>query len=111
MTTYIYGASDDLVEFEGDFREEFYLKEGDKSYFHLSDPETGDSMYVYAEYSPMGWLLGVVQPPDDEDRAILPWDVSFDSEFSGSRYSITLVIETPEHVVVIEVDSHGSELG
>lgn len=109
MTTYIYGASDDLVEFEGDFREEFYLRDLEKSYFRITDtdnPEVG--IYVQAEFSPFGWTFGVALL--EEENTPLPWEIWFDSEFKGSSYSPTLAIETPENITVTEVDRRGEAL-
>lgn len=37
MTTYVYGASDDLIELEGDLYEEFGLPDSDPYYLAFSD--------------------------------------------------------------------------
>lgn len=61
MRVLVYGASDDLVEIDGDLQEEFYLPGGDETEVVLTAPD-GTSMAVevgFCTANPDGWHLRV----------------------------------------------------
>lgn len=105
MTIYIYGASDDLVEFEGDFREEYNTY--DHGYFHIKD-EQGEGVRVEAHYGENGtWLIGAA--PLDEDVP-MPWNIGYafpDEVRYSNTYSAILRIDAPEGVTVTQVNKNG----
>lgn len=64
----IYGASDDLVEFDGAIYGEACLGEGDRSKITLKAPD-GTKVRLVAEFcgsaNPDGWLVRVTENPCD----------------------------------------------
>lgn len=84
-----YGASDDLVEVEGDFREEYNVYGDGPSTFVV-----GGLVRVYAIYGRGGtWAFGVGQV--DEDVPIpADWKISL-SQDPDTAYSVRLAIEAP----------------
>lgn len=76
-TITIYGASDDLVEIEGDISEEYYLGKNNARSVRVSDPETGVSMLVTARFHDQyEWLLAVSNDPASSTVQCPDWLVS-----------------------------------
>ncbi|MGI6878801.1 hypothetical protein [Microbacterium sp. gxy059] len=94
----IYGASDDLVEIEGEFREEFSAYNGWRG--RVTAPD-GDALIITAEYGkPRGeaeWTLGV------ENAGTWPsWPIYF-SERPDRDDDPAIVIDVPAGTIVEEV--------
>lgn len=73
--TYVYGASDDLIEIEGELREEFYLQnddEGDLLAFStgvvLRVRYDDDGIWRVTPLAGSSRLEHVIAPTDDEDN-------------------------------------------
>ena len=95
-TITIYGASDDLVEVEGEFEEEFTAYNGWRG--RVVAP-SGQNLIVTAEYSKTGgdyWTLGV------ETTGTWPaWDIQFaEAPHEGTP---ALIIEVPAGTIVEEI--------
>ena len=95
----IYGASDDLVEVEGEFREEFSAYNGWRGRVVAPD---GDALIVTAEYSKPGadaeWTLGV------ENSGTWPdWEIHF-GERPDREGDPAIRILVPVGTVVEEVE-------
>lgn len=97
-----YGASDDLVEFEGYIEEEFYFNVPNKEKWegYLLAPD-GAKLYLSAEFdSSEGWVLStrhIASPPSS-------WHVRFD-ERPGHAYDPAILITVPSGTVLKEVTS------
>lgn len=97
----IYGASDDLVEFDGAIYDEFPADRHGRCSRVLAAPD-GGRLRVFAAYLPTeGWAVGVA-PVDNEDGPPIPdWQCVLrcprDSE---TAYSAVLVIDVPDGTVV-----------
>lgn len=95
----IYGASDDLVEFEvleGDGRnEEYYLSASGKGTYVVEDDQ-GRSMIIYAQYGKNGWELHLSNNPeagaDGEKGYADEWDVKFMRRPDGSEPDPAIMI-------------------
>lgn len=94
-----YGASDDLVEFEGAISEEFDAYEGWKG--ELVAPD-GDSLILNAQYckpgSPSEWTLWV------ENSATYPaWPIRF-GERPDCEGDPAIIINVPEGTTIKEIN-------
>jgi hypothetical protein len=114
----IYGASDDLIEVEGDFREEYYLTEDDASHLritHADHPEIG--LIVKAFYSRFGWIFGVSglwqEGEEGEILKDIPWGVKIQTgdpnDVGVSTYSTRVEIDCPPEIVVEYIDPSRDE--
>lgn len=97
----IYGASDDLVEVEGEFSEEFSAYNGWRG--RVIAPN-GQHLIVTAEYSKTGddyWTLGV------ENTGTWPaWPIQFaEAPHEGDP---AIIIEVPAGTVVEEIEEAGA---
>ena len=84
-----YGASDDLVEFEGGVDEEFDLPFGSKWRGLLVAPN-GEQISLTAKFGRQGWELGVIATEDGYPS----WPITF-SERPGSGGDPAIVIDAP----------------
>lgn len=96
----IYGASDDLVEIEGVFREEF------NAYGHWQGmvmAPSGDALVVTAEFGASGlyradWTLGV------ENTGTWPsWPIRF-GERPDREGDPAIIIDVPAGTIVVELN-------
>jgi hypothetical protein len=96
-----YGASDDLIEVEGVFREEYTLPRGDYGDFLVSrDDGQGqvEGCRVRVRYTDIGtWGVEVSMM---EDGFLLPWPVRFGTPPHSSEYSVALILNVPDDVRV-----------
>jgi hypothetical protein len=110
----IYGASDDLIEVEGDFSEEYYLDEDDASHLritHADHPEIG--LIVKPYFSHFGWIFGIsgLWQEGEEGEVLnpIPWGVKIQTgDPNGLRiptYSTRVEIDCPPEIVVEFFDS------
>lgn len=97
-TLRIYGASDDLVEVEGEFEEEFTAYSGWRG---LVVAPGGDSLIVHAEYSRDGedyWTLGV------ENTGTWPsWLIQF-GDRTDREGDPAIIIDVPAGTIVKEIE-------
>ena len=95
MSITIYGASDDLVEVEGDIRDEFDCLKGWAG--RLIAPD-GDSLIIRAEYLGRGetdWLLSI------ENTGTYPaWPIRF-GERPDRQGDPALIIDAPAGTVLV----------
>lgn len=85
----IYGASDDLIEIEGDVDEEIYADDGDRAVLLIGELQAGLVVTVrYAANDEGVWQ--VAAEPVAEDVPC-PWPVRL--EFKG--YTAVLVVDAP----------------
>lgn len=100
----VYGASDDLVEFEGDFSEEFPTNghwEG-----VLTAPDGGTAI-LYVDYRGTGtWTVTLGQW--EEDYILPAWAVDLSTDLGTIGYSTVLTLEVPAGTVLRE-NSKGAE--
>jgi len=84
----VYGASDDLVEIEGDVREEFTAAYGEPTYVVLSN-----GVVLGVEYGGVGeWTVSPLSVPEGADVDVRPvgWDDA------ANDYSETAIVESEE---------------
>lgn len=98
-TLTIYGASDDLVEVEGEFGEEFGAYNGWRG--RVVSPD-GDSLIVTAEYGKPGaeaeWTLGI------ENTGTWPaWPFHF-ADRPDREGDPALIIDVPPGTIVKEIE-------
>jgi hypothetical protein len=95
----IYGASDDLVEVEGECREEFYLDRSDRWIGRVLAPN-GDALTVFAAFGVRGsykadWTVGV------ENTGTWPgWTIRF-ADRPDREGDPALIIDVPAGTVVV----------
>ena len=96
----VYGASDDLLEFDGAISEEF-SRYSNPIVGTLTAPN-GDGLTVMAYYANSGvWGVGV--GPLDEGATLPDWPIRFeDGKQNESSFSATLVIDIPEGTTLKE---------
>lgn len=97
MNLIFYGASDDLLEMEGDIQDEFEAYNGTTVKLTATDGE----MLVTAHYgghAPV-WSIGVA--PADEDRPIPAWPMQY--RLAENGYSTALIIQCPDDVTVEKI--------
>ena len=91
----IYGASDDLVEFDGAIYGEAYLGEGDRSKVTLKAPD-GTKMRLVAEFcggdNVEGWAVTVVDNPGR--WAVAEFKSRDPADDDGCDYGV--VVDVPE---------------
>lgn len=100
---FIYGASDDLLEIEGEVEEEFEVIDGRT--ILIQDPQ-GARLWVRASFcgnGPLrnvgsGWCLEVLHA---DPKTLWPWPVRM-SDRDGTEYDPALMIECPEGTTVEE---------
>jgi len=96
-----YGASDDLFEIEGAFREEFPCYDG--THVKLLD-QHGLGVMVFAYYALKNiaptWMIGL--SPIDENAPMPDWPVSYKIHENG--YSAELTIQVPDDVMIVGPD-------
>lgn len=95
-----YGASDDLLELDGDMQGEFDAYTGKAVKVSSIDGE----MLVVAIYAPSSvhasvWSIGIA--PADEGQPIPEWPMQYGIAVNG--YSPALTIICPDDIVVTEV--------
>ena len=95
-----YGASDDLLEIEGYFEEEFYLKENNTAIAEVVFGNDEGILYVIAEFGAEGWELSVANGEE--------WPKGYNITF-GSRPSResdpAIIMQVPEGTIVREFDA------
>ena len=95
----IYGASDDLIEVDGDLREEY---NADKGTFTLAAPD-GAGVRIHVKYESTGtWRVGLHALDEDQDIndwrfVVLP---SGDPARGEPAYSAVLVATAPDEAVL-----------
>lgn len=101
MEIRINGASDDLIEINGDTALEYDTNGRDKWSALIQNNGAGEALVVVATYvNPGVWLLGVTQI--DEDQQLPPWPIRIEAgRPSECSYSPTLVIEAPAGTVLV----------
>lgn len=92
-----YGASDDLLELEGDISEEYGAYGGCAVKLAAADGELLVTAH-YGGYAPT-WSIGV--SPVDEVKPIPGWPMNYSTAENG--YSAALVIQCPDDVTVQEM--------
>lgn len=90
----IYGASDDLMEFDGAISEEFYVYQ-DPTEALLTAPN-GERLTVTAQFGRKGWELAVSA---SEERGYPSWSIHF-TERPEREGDPAIVIDVPEGTVV-----------
>lgn len=96
----VYGASDDLIEFEGAVSDEFNAYDTD---FWVGElvVENGDGLVVTAAYVHNGtWAIGVA--PLDEDVFLPNWKITVGNA-DDNTYSAMLTIEIPDEAGKVKV--------
>lgn len=98
----IYGSSDDCVEVEGDFYEEYNVWNA-PCWIRAQVP-SGAGLMVYVHYAPEGtpgplWVVGMSQL--GEDQPLPDWPMHYRTAENG--YSPALCIEAPDDVELTEV--------
>ena len=103
MEIKIYGASDDLIEIEGDIRDEFYHTRFDKPSIVTIVGQYGNILFIRIVYGQGGMGVWSIEPfyvfPDDARFWEVPWDVDrFICPPSGGddEYSDVLKIDSGE---------------
>lgn len=93
----IYGASDDLVEVEGAFREEYDAYSGWRG--RVTSPD-GDSLIVTAVFGEgeADWTLGILNSSSWPD-----WPIKF-GERPDREGDPALIIDVPEGTIVEEIN-------
>lgn len=103
MNLEIYGASDDLIEIDGDIREEFYAKsygknlEGNSFALTRWEGDQIEGMEVHVRYEATGcWSVGISQL--EEDKPLPDWGASL----SGDGYTAKLILSNvPDDVKLV----------
>jgi hypothetical protein len=104
MDIRIYGASDDLIEFEGDIYDEFNWYGRDAWQCQLIAPN-GDGLTINVRYGADDWTLDV--SPLSEDGALPDWIV-VKSRSEEVEYSEQLDITAPDGTELVHI-SHVDE--
>ena len=95
-----YGASDDLLEIEGYFEEEFYLKENNTAIAEVIFGNDEGILYVIAEFGAEGWELSVANGEE--------WPKGYNITF-GERTDYesdpSIIMQVPEGTIVREFDA------
>jgi hypothetical protein len=99
MSLTIYGASDDLVEVEGHFREEYSAIDVPCTLRLVGDE---GEIAVTMEYGDNGCWHATVAMPDE--GAPLPWPVSITAA-EECAYSVSVTVDCGEDVKVEEVSA------
>lgn len=100
-TLRFYGASDDLVEVEGDVREEYNPGYETGRWEGVVTDASGHRLLVVVTYAQSGtWAVGIA--PVEEGLA-LPENWTYDFALLDSDYSVTLTIDGPEAFIVEQV--------
>jgi hypothetical protein len=104
MELRIYGASDDLVEFDGAISGEESVSSNDTWSGYLHHKDSGQSLTVHAAYILTGtWVVGVA--PYDEDTPLPDWPIRIEpAAKSEPSYSSVLVIDVPEGTEALNID-------
>ena len=90
----IYGASDDLIEFEGAIRGEAYLSRSGLTSVKLVSPD-GDFFKFSMEFGRYGWRILV---ETSEDTLKPPWPLYF-GERPDNDLDPAIIIDVPEGTV------------
>lgn len=93
----IYGASDDLVEFEGAIRDEFNVDRNGEWAGTLIAP-TGEALKVKAVYGPDEWELSLGNVPG---HASPDWPIRF-GERPDREDDPAIIIDVPSGTTVVE---------
>lgn len=107
----IYGASDDLVEFDGAFYEEYNIYKATEFDISISSPRGERSFILEAKFTNRGWKLALafyggdeLDEPDACDPDVCRFDgVTFDHYRKGNDPRITIPIADDETVTVERV--------
>ena len=86
----IYGASDDLIEIEGDISEEYGTDGGD---FWIGDTPADDGAGFSLEFLSGGWTFVIGESVLKEDESDLTWPMRLEG-YEG-KY-ISLVVDCPD---------------
>lgn len=102
----IYGASDDLVEIDGNHPIAEEYGPGDRGLFRavLSDTVSADTALLYVEYVDPGvWMVGLA-PHDDGFPIPAAWSPTIGHDSALCDYSAVLVLDLPATVTLEVLD-------
>ena len=97
MTVTIYGASDDLIEFEGDISEEYDYNGTAKKYYVYHEKVLQFTIQV--KFNGYWEIVAKLDKKFDEDEELKCRDWSISTLMQGFGYF-------PEHTMVLEIDSY-----
>jgi hypothetical protein len=102
MTTFLYGASDDLIEIEGDITEELYPNANEWTYVGFSN-----GLLAKIQYNG-DWIIRVVHAPKNVEYDLVTQDLADEAtQENFNDYTDVLHISTKIDWVVTGEAAHG----